>query len=189
MNTLAVFGALIAALMYVPLTISVWKGFPQNFATYFLWGLLDVIAAGSIMVKGGNFLLPATYVFCVIAVVLGILRTGTFKCGRVEWVTSLLVFLSIVVWMFVGSRAAVIVSSISVCLAGVPQLVDFWHKPREAPLGIYAGFMISNTISTFAGADWSIEERFYPASGSVLTMIFVLVAARRWLPRHRHQLA
>lgn len=190
MNAYAILGATIAALVYIPLTIQVWRGtLVQNFATYFLWALLDVVAAGSIMLKGGNFLLPAVYVLCCAGVLVGILRTGTFKWTWLEWMISALVLICMIVWAFVGNREATIVSTVAVAFAGVPQLVDFWKKPREAPLLTYLGFTVANGISILAGNDWSIEERFYPTVCTILTIFFVAIAARRWLPQARQQLA
>jgi hypothetical protein len=171
--------------MYIPLTVKAWKGLPQNFATYMLWGLLDAIVAGSIILKHGNFMLPAAYVLCCVALLVAILRAGTFKWGRMEWIVSLLVVISAIVWMFVGDRAATVVSTTGVALASIPQLVDFWHKPRHAPIVEYIGFTVGNTLSIIAGKNWSVEERFYPTVCTALTLLFVLVAARKWLPSHR----
>lgn len=182
MNIYALVGAVIAALAYIPLTFGVWKGkITQNFATYALWGALDTIAAGSIILKGGNFLLPAMYVILSIGVAAGILRTRTFSWTWLESLISGLVLVCVIVWAFSGDRAATVASSLAVAIASIPQFVEFWKKPRQAPMWTYVAFTAANSISILAGKDWSIEERFYPAVCTIATILFVIAAARRYL--------
>lgn len=191
MNAYALTGAAIATLVYIPLTVQVWrKQLEQNFATFFLWGLLDAIAAGSIFLKGGNYVLPAMYVVLCGGVPIAILRSRTFVWTWVETMTALLVIGCIIVWAEAGDREATIASTIAVGIAGMPQLVDFWRKPFDGPVYSYVGFTFANGISILAGKNWSIEERFYPTFNTGLTILFVLtiVARRMWLTQ-RHQAA
>jgi hypothetical protein len=182
MNTYALLGAVIAVLAYIPLTHGVWKGtITQNFATYALWGALDAIAAVSIVLKEGNFLLPAMYVLLSVGVAAGILRTRTFSWTWLETLISGLVVLCIIIWATSGDRAATIASSLAVVIASIPQFVEFWKKPKEAPMWTYAAFTLANGVSILAGKDWSVEERFYPTVCTIATALFVLTAARRYL--------
>jgi phosphoglycerol transferase MdoB-like AlkP superfamily enzyme len=182
MNTYALIGAVIAALAYAPLTYNVWRGkITQNFATYALWGSLDTIAAISIFLKDGNFVLPAIYTVLSFGIVVAILRTRTFSWSWLETLISFLVLACIVIWAFSGDRAATIASTIAVAVASIPQLVEFWKKPKEAPLWTYVAFTAANGVSILAGKNWSVEERFYPTVCTVATMLFVLIAARRYL--------
>jgi hypothetical protein len=184
--SLALIGAAIAALMYIPLTVQVWrKTLVQNFATYFLWGVLDAVAAGSIWYKGGNSLLPAVYVLCCLGVVVGILRTKTFAWSWRETLTSLFVVVSVAAWFMVDSTMATIVSTTGVVAAGLPQLYDIWKNPKGAPVLAYTGFTLANALSTMAGHDWSVQERLYGGACTVLTIVFVIVGARKWLPAYR----
>lgn len=188
MNAFAIAGALVAVGMYVPLTVQVWtKKLEQNFATYLLWGLLDAVAAGSLMLEGGNFLLPLVYVLLCVGVLVAILRTRTFKWSWRESATSVLVVISIIVWLSVSNEMATIVSTIALTIASGPQLYDFWKKPQNAPVLTYIGFTVANALSTMAGTDWSIQERLYPVSCTIMTVIFVLVGCRKWLPKYREQ--
>ncbi len=190
MNAFAISGAAVAVLMYIPLSVKVWrKALVQNFATYLLWGLLDIIAAGSILMQGGNFLLPVMYALLTIGVLVGILRTRTFTWSWRKIATFLFVVASIIVWFFVSNKAATIVSTLSVVAACVPQLYDIWKEPRDAPVFEYIGFTVANGLSTMAGNDWSVQERFYGASCTIATLLFVYFGARKWLPRFRTQLA
>jgi hypothetical protein len=190
MNACAILGAVVAVLVYIPLTINAWQGTVKlNFVTFLLWGLLDAIAAVSIALEGGNYLLPAIYVLCCFAILVAILHGGTFKWTWVETMTAILVVVCIIVWKTSGSTGATIASSLAVAVAGLPQLVDVWKNPRELPLWAYAGFTLANGASIFAGADWSIKERFYATTCTALTVVFLAVACRRWLPGYREQKA
>lgn len=188
MNTLAVLGAAVAVLMYIPLTLSVWnKTLKQNFATYALWGLLDAVAAASLFAQGGNWALPGVYAVCCVAVLVGILRTRTFSWSWRETITSGFVVVSIFVWCFVSDELATIVSTLGVVAAGFPQLDDFRKDPRGAPVLTYIGFTIANALSMMAGHDWSVQERLYGGACTVLTVVFVIVGSRKWLPKFRDQ--
>jgi hypothetical protein len=184
---LAILGAAIAALMYVRLTIQVLRGLEQNFATYALWGVLDAVAAGSLWMQSGNFLLPAVYVVSCCAVLYAILRARTFTWGWRETATSFFVIASIIVWLFVSNEMATVVSTAGVVAAGLPQLYDIWKKPREAPVFAYVGFAVANMLSTLAGHDWSVQERLYGGACTILTIVLVIIGARKWLPAYRVQ--
>ncbi len=190
MNTYALIGAVIAVLAYIPLTVNVWqRKITQNFATYALWGALDTIAAATIFLTNGNFLLPAMYSILSFSVLVAILRARTFSWTWFETLTSALVIVCIIIWAVSGDRAATIASAIAVAIASIPQLVDFWKKPREAPLLTYVAFTAANGISILAGKDWSVEERFYPTVCTIATTLFIFAAARKWLPSHQQRLA
>lgn len=184
MNPLALAGALLALAMYLPLCISMLKaGVKQNLATFLLWGILDAIAAGSSFLEGGNYMLPTFYVLGCISVIACIVRIGNIQWTLVEWLCSALVVICIVVWSFLGNEPAIVVSTIALAIAGLPQLWDTWRRPHEAAPLIYLGFTVANGLTVLAGKDWTIAERFYPSVCTVLTTLFVLFAARRWFQK------
>ncbi|MBA3789305.1 hypothetical protein H0X32_02840 [Patescibacteria group bacterium] len=181
MNLLAFAAATLAVVVYIPTTIQVWRGKMQlNAASFLLWGLLDFIVAASIFVKGGNWLLPAAYVFGCSLVGVAILKSRTFKWTRLETVTSSLVLISIFVWWRSGPVMDTIISTAAVITAGLLQVWDIWRKPRESTLWLWVAYSIVNGLSTIAGKDWSISERFYPASCTVLTVVMVLLTLRKF---------
>lgn len=176
MNLYTVLGSFVAFLVFVPLTYRVWrKTLQQNVTTYALWGMLDFVAAGSIFLKDGNYLLPAMYSLLSFGVVLGGIRAKTFSFGKLEAFISALVLICMGVWYFVGDREATIISSISVSIASIPLIVDSLRKPMQAPVLEYIGFTIANGLSIAGGADWSVAERFYPGVCTATTAIFVIV--------------
>lgn len=180
MNLLAKSAATLAILVYFPTTYQVLRGkMKLNLATFLLWGALDAIAAGSIFAKGGNWTLPAAYVVGVLVVIIAMLKARTFDWGRLETITSVMVGISILVWMFVGPVMATIVSSCSMAIATVPQVWDTWRKPQECTLWMWFVFLVINVMSTMAGKDWSVSERFYPATCTILTGVIFLLGLRK----------
>ena len=172
---------------YIPLCRDVYnRTLTQSLATYGLWGLLDAINAGSTYSKGGNYWLPLLYAamsFAVVAIIF--LRNFNRKWELIETICTIFVLASIVVWYFVSDELAIVVSTIGVVVAGLPQLKDVWKDPAGAPLGPYVLFVIANGLSTLAGKDWSIQERLYGSACTVLTITFAMVAAMRWLPKKK----
>lgn len=183
MSTLSLVASIIAILLYVPLCIQVFSGkVKQNFATWILWAILDGIAAATIVFQNGNFLLPAAYSFGSAAVTLSILKSKSFKWTWFETMVACLVVVCLVVWSASGAKVATVASTMAVLTAGTPQMIEAWKKPWEQPFLIYAGFLISNGLATAGGRNWSIEERFYPASCTILTIVILVFIARKfWL--------
>jgi len=102
---------------------------------------------------------------------------------------TVLVIACMVIWCLVNSRAATIASSSALLIAGIPQLVDAWKRPEEMPFLVYISYVLANGLSTAGGKNWSVEERFYPATATVLCFLFVIVIFIRksWL-KHRQML-
>jgi hypothetical protein len=44
----------------------------------------------------------------------------------------------------------------------------------QAPVLEYIGFTVANGLSIAGGANWSIEERFYPGVCTATTAVFVI---------------
>ena len=87
--------------------------------------------------------------------------------------------MSVVVWYLTTDATATIASTCAMLIAGVPQIKDAWRKPQEMPLAVYAMYMVANILCTAGGADWSIKERFYPASAAVFCLLITALSARK----------
>jgi hypothetical protein len=181
-NVLVWAGGMLAILTYFPL----WKGIKsgkvkQNLFTWLLWAILDGIVAVTIIAQNGNFLLP-------VAFTVGSVITSFFIVGsknKVSWtwfetMVVLLVVSSMGVWHFSGDRVATIASTIAVTIAGIPQLIDAWKKPKDMPILEFVSYTIANGLSTAGGKNWSISERLFPASGTVFCLLIVVFSARKF---------
>ncbi|MDO8504437.1 MAG: hypothetical protein Q7S36_01135 [Candidatus Liptonbacteria bacterium] len=184
MNKCLVLGSAFAILLYFPLwwQIKERAGAGQNFLTWALWFFLDVVAAASLISKGGNFLLAATYTVGSFITILVIRKFG--EKGKWTWFESVilaLVFLSMGAWCFLGNRMATITSTTAMFIAGIPLLVDTYKKPKNAPFAVYLGYIVASCLSVAGGREWSVEERFYPATVLAISLLAALFAARKFL--------
>lgn len=184
MNVLILAGSVVAILTYFPFWKAIRTGkVEQNLLTWALWGTLDLVVTAIIIVQGGSFLLPIAYTIGASITVIFIAKSK----GKTSWtwfeslVTSLVV-VSMVIWYLCGSKVATVASTIAMLIAGVPQLIDAWKKPRSMPLLAFSAYLLANILSTAGGIDWSIKERFYPASAAAYCFLIVLLSARKlWL--------
>lgn len=174
MNIYLLLGVAVAWAMYLPMCKGILSSTKkQNLATFILWGILEAEVAVSLLVQGGNWLLPAGYVAGCIATILCILKMKTFSWGWFESLCATFVVLCAIAWAASGPYLAAIISTVGVVIAGLPQLKDAHLAPREMPLGPYVGFVIANTLSTYGGASWTVEERLYAGACTILCAVIV----------------
>lgn len=181
MSVLVFAGSLIAILTYFPLWKQIRSGkAKQNLLTWVLWGTLDAVVAATIVVQDGSWLLPIVYTFGSGVTVLIIKRHGDKASWTwFETLVASLVIVSVVVWYLTTDAIATVASTCAMLIAGIPQLKDAWQKPREMPLAAYTMYAVANILCAAGGADWSVKERFYPASGAVFCLLITALSARR----------
>ncbi len=193
MNLLAIGGGLLGLAVFVPLCLGVWKReITQSIATFALWGVLDGINASSTYAAEGNYLLPAFYALGSVAVVACImLRNRSIVWTFVETFCTLMVVICIMTWLnwgnqqlvtlpFSTEQMVIILSTVALVIAGLPQLVKDIKIPQESAPWSYLAFTAANALSTAAGSSWSIEERLYGASCTVLTLLIFIAGTRKW---------
>lgn len=184
MNIYVVLGSVLGALLYLPLCYQILqRKTTQNLWTWVMWGILDAIALLSVIFQGGNYLLLAVYVLGSTATSIAIIKSGAKSSwGRFETVIALLAVACMVVWSFSGAKVATIASTLAIVIAALPQMKDAWKRPHENPCLVYVGYTFANLFSAIGGKDWSVEERFYPASCTVLCLVITILIARKfWL--------
>jgi len=143
-------------------------------ATFFLWAILDTINAGSTYRTHGFWLLPAVYAFGGLLICRELWLKRLIKWSWFESVISCLVLICIIGWARSGDRTAIILSGISVFLAGLPQCWDVFKEPAEQPLGLYSGFLISSGITMMGGTEWSVEQMMYSTLCFGITILVVV---------------
>src|SRR3989344_6235065 len=134
MNALVWAGSILALLTYFPLWKQIRSGkAKQNLLTWALWGTLDAVIAATIIVQRGNFLLPIVYTIGSMLTVYFILKAGNKTVWTwFETMVVLLTIASMMIWYFSGGKAAAVASTMAMCIAGIPQLVDAWKKPQRS---------------------------------------------------------
>ena len=152
-----------------------------NFVTWLFWVLLDAIALFSTIQEGGNYLVTLLYVCGGSVITIAIYCKGHAKWTWVEFATAGLVVACLVVWYVYGSRVAIVVSTVAVCISALPMFYDFYKQPDVSVGLLYTGFTTVNVLFTLAGKNWSMKERFYPASCAILCALLALVSFRKLL--------
>jgi uncharacterized membrane protein len=182
MNVYAWSGSILAILTYFPFWHQILKKkVSQNFITWMLWCILDVIAAVSIIFQRGNFFLPAAYTAGGLVVVLCIIKTGNRAFwSRFDTLVSFLVAVCMIIWYFSGDKMATVASGIAGVIAAFPQTRDAWKKPQEMPFLVYVSYLIANILSVAGGKNWSVEERFYSMACTALCAVMIIFTVRKF---------
>lgn len=184
MNSLIISSTIVAFVVYILLCVQLISSkAKQNLGTWILWTILDAIAAGTLIVQHGNYLLPVAYTIGSTVVVICIIKSKNFETWTLfESFITLLVIVCIVVWASSGAKVATIASSLALVIAGAPQLRESYRRPWDTPILIYAGYFLANSLATLGGKNWSIEERFYPACAGIYCLLVAIVAVRKlWI--------
>lgn len=181
MKYFVLLSGLLGALAYIPL----WKPIirrnaNQNFPTWALWAVLDAVATASIISRGGNFLLPATYTLGSAVTAIIVLRF----CGKPSWtwfetMITVMVVICLGVWYVSGDRIATIASVTALLIASIPQVKDVWKCPAGTPTLPYAIWSLANLVSLWGGKNWSVEERLYPVIAFIICSAIAALSRRR----------
>lgn len=176
MNSLIALSTVLALFLYFPLCIQIIKGkVQQNFATWFLWATLDGVAAGTLVVQHGNYLLPVAYTLGSGITALCIIRSKNFVWTWFESLVTILVIICITIWAVSGPRIATIASSLAMIIAGAPQIIETYQRPRDTPIMIFFGYFTANSLSMLGAKSWTVEERFYPTCAATFCLAIVII--------------
>jgi hypothetical protein len=180
MNYLQVTGGIIGLVAYAFLIVALLRSHTeQSFAAFLLWALLDVIAATTTIIEGGNYWLALSNAIGSTIITLILVWKRQVAWSRVESMTAFLVFVCLFVWYYSGERAGIVASSLAVVVASIPQMVDTFKKPESTPVLPYLIFTTANIVSLIGGTDWSIEERFYQCCSTLLCVFIVAFSLRK----------
>ncbi len=176
----------LAVILCIYLAYQIRKGSAeQNLATWISYVLLDGVAGLSLFAQHGNWYLLSVYVVGNMIIVFCIIGSAKFTWGWVETICFLLVIVSIVVWKLSGPMYATIISTIGMSIATYPQIKDAVLKPKTAPAEVYFGYIFVNGLATAAGKSWTVDERLYPGVCTVLCVLIVIFASRKYLNHFR----
>lgn len=174
-------GALAALYAYAPLWISVHrKTADQNVLTWFLWATLDGLIGLTLIIQHGNWLLPIAYAIASsITVAFLVYEKNSAEWTWFETAIVAMFVISLIIWKVSGIAMATVAASIAMVIGGLPQLKDAWRRPQMMPLFSYLLYLVGNGLSTAAGKNWSIPERFYPESATAYCLVIIAVVIAR----------
>ncbi|MHB8860539.1 MAG: hypothetical protein ACYC48_02270 [Minisyncoccota bacterium] len=183
MNRFALLGGVLGLLLFIPLCRDILdkeKGVEQNPLTFFLWAILDAVAARAIYLANGNYLQALLYCVGGLAVVACALAAG----NRLRWTwfetfVTFLVLLCIVIWTRTNDTTAALASIIALFIASIPQMEDTWTEPSKTPTLIYFGYTAANFLAALGGKELSIVEVGYPVSALLVCATIFSLSLRK----------
>lgn len=179
-NEIQIVGGIIGFITYCFLFASILKSkAKQNFVAFCLWAVLSIILTTTIFIENGNYWLSLGNVLGETAIAILLLIKRQISWTWVEAFTAFLVIVCLVIWLFVGEKAAIVAASLATIAASIPQMVSTFKKPTETPTGIYVAFVFANVLSFYAGKSWTIEERLYPASAVIICLVILLFSWKK----------
>ncbi len=180
MNVWSLIANTMAVVLYICIGILVMSSkTKQSFASWMLWAAIDTISAAAIICRDGNFELPVIYSIGSTAIAVALLIKKECGWRKFDSYVTVLVITCIIVWLGVGSTAAIIASSAAMVIAGLPMLRDAYESPFDMPVTVYTLATVGNLCGAIAGKDWSIEERLYPLLAFLYTLALVITISWR----------
>ncbi|MES2930945.1 MAG: hypothetical protein V4665_04145 [Patescibacteria group bacterium] len=169
----------LAIIAYIPLAIAIIKdkekGAGQNFCTWVLWVILDIVQFICTVLAGGTYVMFFAFIPCASIIMCLVFRYRK-KMDDFEKIIAVLVFLCIVIWLLFGEYWAIVFQTLSQIIAGLPLLRDTWRKAKEfrktlLPLSIFA---IVHLLCILRKDGWSVEHTLFPAALEIFTLVSIL---------------
>lgn len=183
MEFLKPLGGVIGLAAYAVLIVALFKSkTEQSFAAFLLWAMLDLIATITTIIQGGNYWLALSNAIGSSVITLILVFRKQVSWSWVETMTAFLVVICLVVWFTSGERAGIVVSSLAIVIASIPQMVDTFKKPEATPTSAYLVFTLGNVVSLIGGNGWTIEERFYQCCSIFLCVVIISFSLRKRSP-------
>ena len=176
------------SLPYLLLVIGITKGvIKQSFASWLLWLILDVIVLIGLIVKNGSYLVYLVFTIGTFVVTLFLFLKRNFKWGKFDSFIAILVFICMIVYFSASSYLTIIIGTIALALAGIPQFIDILKDPRSTSTIAYLLFSTSGTLSLFETSAWTVQDKLPQLCSAVFTLTSALFSLRRkGLLKNRH---
>lgn len=169
----------IGIVIHIPLLIGIWSGkIRQSFTSYALWSALDLIAAYSIYLQGGNFWLPFLYAIGAGLASISLLFKKNFSWSTLDSFVVFLVIVCMVIQYQIGEFWSMIASIVSLTVASIPQVLDTFKQPKNIPTKIYFVFCTANLVSLLGAKSFALEQVLYPSTGFVICLLIALFSLK-----------
>jgi hypothetical protein len=122
MEHLKYLAATVALLVNIPLFLGILNGTvkDQSFSTWILWAALDILTTITIVLNHGNWYLSGAYIVSSFAISGILFLKKQIDWSAVDTYTAIGVFICLVVWGCLGSKAATIAGTTAVVISGYP---------------------------------------------------------------------
>ena len=173
-------GGVLVLLLFIPMLAVAMKdgGAGQSFAMWILWTALDLILTVSLFEQHGNYLVSLGFAIGDAFMAVLLIVRGRFAWGRFETVILLLVLGCLAGWKTGGPVTATVATTLGICVAGIPGLVELWKSPQRKIGYIWAAYVLANGLSFWGGRAMTIEQRFAPGAFAAYSLLMFLASRR-----------
>lgn len=188
-SVLGVLGSVIAVVAFVPYLWHMHKGTTKpHVVSWFLWGLLQVIAFFAQISRGagaGAWVTAVTAALCWLIAILAF-QKGETKIMRSDRWVFVGALAGVVLWQITNNPVfAAILVTITDVLAFVPTYRKAYHKPSEETASQYAISAVRSFFSVLALESYSLTTWLYPTSLVITDGLFVVMVLVRRGSRQR----
>ena len=173
-------GGVLVLLLFIPMLAVAMKdgGAGQSFAMWILWTALDLILTVSLFEQHGNYLVSLGFAIGDAFMAGLLIVRGRLAWGRFETVILALVLGCLAGWKMGGAVTATVATTLGICIAGIPGLVELWKNPQRHIGHIWAAYVLANGLSFWGGRTMTIEERFAPGAFAAYSLLMFLASRR-----------
>lgn len=163
-NVFASLALIVSISAYIPYLLAVWQGKTKpKRMTWLVWGMVDTIIFGAMLVQ--NELAPQmlAYVFGAAA----ILGLSFFKGGEGGWTREdQLVFagsmIAMALWFFLTANAAIVMSLVAISIGTIPTWKRLWQDPSSEPFLPWVLFLVGGFFGLLAIQEWTLASALGP---------------------------
>lgn len=141
-----------------------------SFATFFLFGVLDLVTLASLAVtQSHNILLALIYITNGFGIAFVLWYKNKFYWGKFETAITALILAIIIFWIFLGPKYVVVISSFAFLVAALPQLRHAYLMPSTLTVKASTFFVLVAIVSTVQGivlGPW--HELTYPLCSHII---------------------
>lgn len=144
--------------------------------SWFIWGIITVIAAAAQAIKGagpGNWATIYTAGVCFVFAAMA-LKYGERNITRSDWIALILAFLAIPLWLITGDPVwSVIWACVIDALGFYPTMRKSWHKPNEENIRPYFLANIKFLLGLVALDSYNLTTMLYPSFCVFINFVFI----------------
>lgn len=186
---LGIIASVAGVLGFVPYFRDIFRGTtkPHPF-TWFIWGLINVIAFFAQAAKGGGagtWLTAVVSIGCLTIAALALFR-GERRIVALDWWCFAGALLGVILWRLTDNPFIAIIFVICTdALASVPTFRKGYWRPSEETVLSYGIGIVTHTLALFAFESFNLTTALYPAFIALANTAFVamLLLRRRQLAR------
>ncbi len=160
---------------------------PSTFSRV-VWVLLAINSfAGVILVQSSksSILLAGIFLAGNIGMCLVSFWKGTKEIGKIEYFSFLLLFISVIVWIFFNAPLVnLMISLFAHFIGGIPTYKKVWIDPKSESTGFWSLFFIASILSVFACNTSLVYMIIFPLYFTFFDGIMFLLTIRKKLKQN-----